>query len=550
MKKWIAAMLAACLLVVPARAADEPSSWAQEAVQTARDAGLVPEELDSAYTQPITRAEFCALAAAVYRSWAASDRLGASAQVDVQFTDCTDEDVLLCASLGIVNGVGDGRFEPDRSISRQEAASMLHRLGMLRADYDSSVQGRLPHVFADGADIASWARNDISWVCRHGIMNGVSGNAFDTQGEYTREQSIATILRLYDAQYALTVPAEQEDLYRVVNDYTGAGVGRAHLEDVYGNRLLTDFEGTDGYFNMVSLFGDWAALQWTQEGNNPIASALYSLKNGSVLMDYNLYGEDASSGTAWAFNWVNSSPDRCILYADGTYSTETYRPVTDWADGRTIVQDGNAVRAIDRDGNSLWRINISLDQVEATSGSGDRMVIQRDGMYSLIADGKMGAVSAGPMLLNRWSDTYIGQNGGYYALYDFSGKQLTQAYPNAMDEVGQDIYSCWVSDSEYTYIRCTASGSPQTLFTVPVTQRPGDLATDGAGVYAVKAGERRVICFDGMGNQLGIIDAPFAVDGVNGISFENGCIRLTHPSTGADDPAQTAFYLPTGEQVE
>ena len=55
---------------------------------------------------------------------------------------------------------------------RQEAASMLHRLGALRADYDGSVQGRLPHVFADGADIASWARNDINWVYRHGIMSG------------------------------------------------------------------------------------------------------------------------------------------------------------------------------------------------------------------------------------------------------------------------------------------------------------------------------------------------------------------------------------------
>lgn len=178
------------------------------------------------------------------------------------------------------------------------------------------------------------------------------------------------------------------------------------------------------------------------------------------------------------------------------------------------------------------------------------MVIQRDGMYSLIADGKMGAVSAGPMLLNRWSDTYIGQNGGYYALYDFSGKQLTQAYPNAMDEVGQDIYSCWVSDSEYTYIRCPASGTPQTLFTVPVSQRPGDLATDGAGVYALKTGVQTVTCFDRFGTTLGTIRAPFAVDGVNGISFENGCIRLTHFSAGADDPAQTALYLPTGEQVE
>ena len=228
-------ILAVCLLAVPAGAANEPSGWAQEAVQTARDAGLVPDELDSAYTQPITRAEFCALAAAVYHSWAASDRLGASAQVDVQFTDCADEDVLLCASLGIVNGVGGGRFEPDRSISRQEAASMLHRLGKLRADYDNSVQGRLPHVFADGADIASWARNDINWVYRHGVMNGVSSNTFDPQGEYTREQSIATMLRLYDAQYALTVPAEQGEPYQVFWRGCGPcayrGCGRQPLAD-------------------------------------------------------------------------------------------------------------------------------------------------------------------------------------------------------------------------------------------------------------------------------------------------------------------------------
>ena len=82
---------------------------------------------------------------------------------------------------------------------------MLHRLGALRADYDGSVQGRLPHVFADGADIASWARNDINWVYRHGIMTGTGGNAFEPAGEYTREQSIATMLRLYAAQYAAEI---------------------------------------------------------------------------------------------------------------------------------------------------------------------------------------------------------------------------------------------------------------------------------------------------------------------------------------------------------
>ena len=55
MKRWIAAVLTACMLAVPAGAADQPSDWALEAVQTAREAGLVPEKLDSAYDRAATR---------------------------------------------------------------------------------------------------------------------------------------------------------------------------------------------------------------------------------------------------------------------------------------------------------------------------------------------------------------------------------------------------------------------------------------------------------------------------------------------------------------
>ena len=119
MKRWIAAVLTACMLAVPAGAADQPSDWALEAVQTAREAGLVPEKLDSAYDRAATRAEFCALAAAVYRSWETEGLLGKVEKDTVLFTDCKEGDVLLCASVGIVNGVGGGRFEPGRSLQRQ-----------------------------------------------------------------------------------------------------------------------------------------------------------------------------------------------------------------------------------------------------------------------------------------------------------------------------------------------------------------------------------------------------------------------------------------------
>ena len=110
---------------------------------------------------------------------------------------------------------------------------------------------------------------------------------------------------------------------------------------------------------------------------------------------------------------------------------------------------------------------------------------------------------------------------------------------------------CWLSDTEYAYIRCTEYGEPQTLFTVSVSQRPGKLPTDGAGVYALKTGEQTVTCFDRFGDTLGTIQAPFVVGDIDtDIMFENGCIRLTYRGSGLDDPAQTALYLPTGEQVE
>ena len=126
MKRTIAAILSAAMLVTAAAAAEAPSSWAKSAVDTARNAGIVPEQVDQAYTQSITRADFCALAAAVYRTWEKSGNVKSVEKTAVSFSDTKDEDVLLCASLGVVNGVGNGKFAPQQQLTRQQAASALH----------------------------------------------------------------------------------------------------------------------------------------------------------------------------------------------------------------------------------------------------------------------------------------------------------------------------------------------------------------------------------------------------------------------------------------
>lgn len=545
MKKLFAMLLTVSLLMVSVGAAStQPSNWAQEAVQTAQEAGLVPETLNTSYDTVITRAEFCSLAASLYRIWEANGQLKDITLSSVSFTDCTDEDVLLCASIGVVNDVGDGRFSPDSPIQRQEAASMLHRLAVLRTDYADSTKNKMPHVFLDGENIRSWARSDVYWAYNSGVMTGTGDNAFDPTGQYTREQSIVTILRLYDASYAVLPVPNTETPYYAVVDYSGAGVSRMHLEDKDGNQLLTDFEDTDGYFYDITVFGDWVGLMWNEHAN----VALYQPATGKRIDGYYFDGIDEKNGVAWAMSVDDD--DALIVYANGT-TGKTFIPETMWSEGRAIVwADANTLAAIDKNGNTLWQYKTSVDQDTLFYGLGDRLVIEKGNTNALLANGKLGAAQAYSITPSKWSTNYIGGNNGYYTLYDQNGKALTSSYANALDEVGQDIYCRWVSDTQYEYFHCAAGGSPTTLFTVTVTNgHPGVLPTDGAGVYALQTSQNTIACFDRFGSVLGTIETPFMLDNQINITFEKGCVRVTRIDIGVDATVQTVLYLPTGEAI-
>ncbi|WP_419491831.1 S-layer homology domain-containing protein, partial [Agathobaculum sp.] len=356
MKRTIAAILSAAMLVTAAAAAEAPSSWAKSAVDTARNAGIVPEQVDQAYTQSITRADFCALAAAVYRTWEKSGNVKSVEKTAVSFSDTKDEDVLLCASLGVVNGVGNGKFAPQQQLTRQQAASMLHRLGNLRKNAKDSVKDRMPHVFADGADIQAWARSDVYWAYNSGVMNGVSGNRFAPNNSYTHEQSIATMLRLYDTKYAVKDDSTSGtgSKYRITYGAVGPGVSQVYLEDTKGNRLLTDYKNTKGEFYDIELFGEWVTLRETVAYKHDV----HNMKTGETLENYAVSGTDGEQA-----GWLRPSPENGgevygkdrIIYADGTSSTQTYDALTDFKDGKAVVRvDSKTIRAIDTAGKTVW----------------------------------------------------------------------------------------------------------------------------------------------------------------------------------------------------
>jgi len=165
------------------------SSWAHESINNAFVHGLIPQTLQSQYTQATTRAEFASIAVALYETVT-----GREITERMQFNDTTNLDVQKMGGLGVVMGVGDGNFAPNRTITRQEAAVLLARLAYA---IGQPLPASAP-TFADNASIAEWAVDGVGQMQAAGIMGGVGDNTFAPSGTYTREQSIVATLRLFD----------------------------------------------------------------------------------------------------------------------------------------------------------------------------------------------------------------------------------------------------------------------------------------------------------------------------------------------------------------
>ena len=213
MKKRVLAMMIAgimTLLPMTSFAATNASDWAQQEIDEAIELRLVPDELQDNYTENITRAEFAQLAVIFsatangynnvnkYVNAYLMENDDASYREDT-FSDSDDFYVNCAATLNIVSGRGDGTFDPEGSITRQEAAVMLMNTYNTYAKdkTHTSTLATFDAAFSDFGQIASWAKESAQYMCEWGVMTGVGQNQYAPFGSYTREQAIATFLRLY-----------------------------------------------------------------------------------------------------------------------------------------------------------------------------------------------------------------------------------------------------------------------------------------------------------------------------------------------------------------
>jgi hypothetical protein len=171
---------------------DQPAGWAAERVSRAIGEDIVPEFFQEKYAQPATREEFCSLGVALYEKFN-GEILGRR-----EFTDTDNIDVQKMAYIGVVGGTNaEGTlFNPTGNISRAGAATLLTNLA-------NAIGKPLPAGtadFTDNASIPPWALQAVGQVQAAGIMGSTSdNNTFSPNDLYSRQQSIITMLLLYDA---------------------------------------------------------------------------------------------------------------------------------------------------------------------------------------------------------------------------------------------------------------------------------------------------------------------------------------------------------------
>jgi beta-N-acetylglucosaminidase/SH3-like domain-containing protein len=171
MKKYtIVSILIMFLLICSPKAfaaSDITGHWAEEAMETLISKGIIEGDGNNHYfpEKQITRAEFTTM---IVRLLNLDIVNGGTAFKDVKYGSRYYPYVMTAYSNGLINGVGNGYFNPDGKINRQEMAKIIAAIPEVKSI--SASQSTIQ--FADQNSIADWAYPSVQLLVSTKLIIG------------------------------------------------------------------------------------------------------------------------------------------------------------------------------------------------------------------------------------------------------------------------------------------------------------------------------------------------------------------------------------------
>ncbi|WP_405108626.1 S-layer homology domain-containing protein [Paenibacillus sp. FSL K6-1217] len=179
---------------------DIANHWAKEGIERAASMGFVNGFGDGTFRPDvrITRAEFVVMTARAF-DFEAKGAMPLNFR-DVDTIPVWARDYIAEAEqTGLIKGYADGSFRPNQWISRSEMAVLIMRL------YDGELHSNEPVSFADKQHIKPWALPSVASAVDLGIIKGKNGNRFAPNDPATRAEALIMLLRLMDAKVKLDI---------------------------------------------------------------------------------------------------------------------------------------------------------------------------------------------------------------------------------------------------------------------------------------------------------------------------------------------------------
>ena len=120
----------------------------------------------------------------------------ASAFTDVNRDAWYTGSIYWAYTKGLAEGMGDQKFAPDDSMTREQMVTFLYRYAKFKGV--DVTAGEIPTRFSDRAKVGGFAKPAMAWAVKHGIITGMNTTpeTIAPQGNASRAQ-LAKIMTVY-----------------------------------------------------------------------------------------------------------------------------------------------------------------------------------------------------------------------------------------------------------------------------------------------------------------------------------------------------------------
>lgn len=122
----------------------------------------------------------------------------AEAFADVEDGKWYEEAIMAAVEAGIIQGVGNGLFDPNRHITREEMAVILVNAYRYKSGVNNE-DGIDAAPFKDADKISDWAQQAVEQASALGMLQGVGGDLFAPDTLATRAQCAVVIFKLMES---------------------------------------------------------------------------------------------------------------------------------------------------------------------------------------------------------------------------------------------------------------------------------------------------------------------------------------------------------------